>query len=420
MTGEQALQLNRASVLIELGRHGDAARLLSSLLAADPDSCRGWCLLSRAHLGNGEPADAVTAARRASALDPANDWPHRLASTALIGLDRDGDAVMAALEARRLGPHFWRSHVCLAQAAAAHGLLELAAEAAQAALALAPYQADVHVMAGKVALSRGDVAEARVRQEAALAIDPAHSGALNELGRISLRSRDAAAAAQHFLRAARISPGNGVFGRNSELALGRIALRLEGLIMLALAMLAAIAGLTAAGQWRIAAGLAVTEPLLALWISVRIRAVPPPARGHLLRLLLARGRHLGRSLNRGRDDAHGGVCRGKENPRNPRDGNAAPSAHAARPAPGSSGALAGMPAQARLPVRSQGRLRLAKAASPRLALAARTAPRSGRLLRLACLRKATLIRRRTPGRPAGRHCCRQAGCGDAQGSSSSR
>jgi tetratricopeptide (TPR) repeat protein len=370
MTGEQALQLNRASVLIELGRHGDAARLLSALLAADPDSCRGWCLLSRAHLGNGEPAEAVTAASRASALDPANDWPHRLASTALIGLERDGDAVMAALEARRLGPHFWRSHVCLAQAAAADGQLELAAEAAQAALALAPDQADVHVTAGKVALSRGEMAEARLRQQAALAIDPSHSGALNELGRISLRSRDAAAAAHHFLRAARISPGNGVFSRNTELALSRLARRLTGLIMLALALLAAIAGLTAAGHWRVAAGLALTQPPLALWIGLRIRAVPPPARGRLPRLLLAQGRQRGRR----RLMPLGG-------PRFP-------------------GALAGLPAQAGSPLRA--------------------IPRSGRLLCLECLRKATLIRRRTPGRLAGRHCCRQAGCGDAQGSSSSR
>lgn len=323
MTGEQAAELNRASMMIELGRYGDAARLLSAVLATDPDSCRGWCLLSRAHLGNGEPAEAVTAASRASALDPASDWPHRLASTALISLERRGEAVTAALEARRLGPHFWRSQVCLAQAAAADDQLELAAQAARAALALAPDQADVHVTAGKVALSRGDVAEARIRQEAALAIDPCHSGALNELGRISLRSRDAAAAASFFLRAARISPRNGVFSRNSELALRRLGLRLAALILLALAPLVAIAALTATGHWTIAAGLALTQPPLALWIAVRIRAVPRPARRHLLRLLLARQRRLARSDTPLAITRAAALHRGQKTPRNAKDRNAA-------------------------------------------------------------------------------------------------
>jgi tetratricopeptide (TPR) repeat protein len=321
MTSEQGVELNRASLMIELGRHGEAARLLSAILAADPESSRGWCLLSRAHLGNGELASAVSAGSRASALDPTSDWPHRLVSTALISLDRSGDAVAAALEARRLGPHFWRSHVCLAQAATADGRFELATEAAQAALALAPEQADVHVTAGKVALSCGDVTEARLRQEAALAIDPSHSGALNELGRISLRSRDAAAAAQHFLRAASISPQNGVFGRNSELAVRRLALRAVGGILLALALLAAIAALMAAGHPAIAAGLGLTEPPLAVWTAVRIRDVPKPARRHLPRLLAHRWR-LARSLTP-IAMTRAAFDRGQKNPECPQDGNAA-------------------------------------------------------------------------------------------------
>jgi tetratricopeptide (TPR) repeat protein len=322
MTREQGIELNRASMMIELGRHGEAARLLSAVLAEDPDSGRGWCLLSRAHLGNGQLAEAVTSASRASALDPANDWPHRLASTALISLDRSGDAVAAALEARRLGPHFWRSHVCLAQAAAADAQLQLATEAARAALALAPEQADVHVTAGKVALSCGDVAEAQMRQEAALAIDPSHGGALNELGRISLRARDPAAAAQHFLRAASVSPQNGVFSRNSELALSRLALRAAGLIVLALALLAAIGALTATSHWLIAAGLALTEPPLAVWIIVRVRAVPRPARHHLPRLLARRWRPA-RSFTPSAIIRAAALHRSHQNPESPQEGNAA-------------------------------------------------------------------------------------------------
>ena len=48
--------------MIELGRYDEAARLLATVVAAAPDSSRGWCLLSRAHLGAGRPAEAVVAA----------------------------------------------------------------------------------------------------------------------------------------------------------------------------------------------------------------------------------------------------------------------------------------------------------------------------------------------------------------------
>jgi len=288
VTASDATELSRAGLMIELGRFADATRLLAAVLAAAPDSCRAWCLLSRAHLGGGQPAEALSAARRASALDPANDWPFRLISTALISLGRGADAVPAALEARRLAPHSWRSHVCLAQATAACGQLELATEAAQAGLAIAPDHADVHVTAGRVALSRGDVAEARLRQETALAIEPAHSGAINELGRISLQLRDPATAAEHFLRAARTSPGNGIFGRNSELALRYLAVQLARPILLAAALGAVIAALVATGHPAAAAAIAPAEAILLLWVAVRIRAVPGQSRRHLPRLVRAR------------------------------------------------------------------------------------------------------------------------------------
>jgi len=291
MTGSDSVQLGRAGLMIELGRFADAARLLAAVLADAPDSSRGWCLLSRARLGSGDPAEAITAARRASALDPANEWPFRLMSTALISLNRGTEAVGAAAEARRLAPHSWRSHVCLAQAAAAAGQLGLAADAANAALAIAPDHADVHVTAGRVALSRGDAGEARRRQEAALALDPAHSGAINELGRISLHMRDATGAAEHFIRAARTSPGNGVFGRNSELALRFLAIRLARPVFLAAALLAIIGALAASGHLLPGAALALAEPPLLLWAAARFRAIPRQSRRHLP-LVLARHARL--------------------------------------------------------------------------------------------------------------------------------
>src|SRR5262249_40922504 len=153
--------------------------------------------------------------------------------------------------------------------------------------------------------------------------DPAHSGALNELGRISLRSRDTAAAAEHFLRAARISPRNDVFGRNSELALRRISRRLAALILLALAILAAIAALAATGHRTIAAAVATPPPRAPVGLPADPGATPGPPRRHLPRLLIARQRRLARSVTPIAITRAAAPDRGQKNPRSPEDRNAA-------------------------------------------------------------------------------------------------
>ena len=285
--GRAAADLRRASIMIDLHRYSEAARLLAAALAGQPDNCRAWCQLSRTHLGTGNFAAAVQAADRARALDPADDWPYRLASTALLGLDQTGDAVAAALEGRRLAPLSWRSQVCLAQAAAADGQLELAGEASAAALAIAPEEADVHVTAGTVALSRGELTLAQQRQETALAIEPGHQGALNELGRIGLRSRDAAGAARHFLRAARSAPGNPVFGGNTELALAQVATRVIATLAAVLAAAVCLGVVALAGRPILAAGLALPLPALTGWAITKVWRLPPEGRRHLLRLIRA-------------------------------------------------------------------------------------------------------------------------------------
>jgi tetratricopeptide (TPR) repeat protein len=318
-----ASDLSRASAMIDLGRYGDATSLLTSVLASSPGSSRAWCLLSRAHLGAGNPPEAVAAAARASALDPADDWPYRLVSTALISMGQTAEAVIAACEARKLAPHFWRSHVCLAQAATADGQHDLATQAAVTALALAPDVADVHVTAGKAALGRGELAEARRWQESALGIEPTHSGAINELGRISLRSRDAAAAAAHFLRAARTSPGTGVFSRNTELALSRVALRLTASAILMVAAAGCLLVTAATGNLAPAIVCGLLLVPLATRSVREIRRLPPEGRRHLLRLMRARGAQAGHHIRTAATGGVAAVTRGRFTSSNARAGNEA-------------------------------------------------------------------------------------------------
>jgi predicted Zn-dependent protease len=319
-----ARDLNRASVMVDLGRYGDAASLLGCVLASSPGSSRGWCLLSRAHLGSGNAPEAAAAAARASALDPADDWPYRLVSTALLAMGQPAEAVSAAQEARQLAPHFWRSHVCLAQAATAEGEHKLAAQAAAAALALAPDVADVHVTAGKAALARGELVEARRWQESALGIEPTHSGAINELGRISLRSRDAATAVGHFLHAARTSPGTGVFSRNTELAIGRVALRLTVRATAIALVTACVIAAAVAGNLPLAILFGLLVVPLAMRTVRDIRRLPAEGRRHLIRLLRARWARAGHRARTAATRGMAALARGRTTSSNPQAGNEAP------------------------------------------------------------------------------------------------
>jgi Flp pilus assembly protein TadD len=286
MTASPA-DLSRAAAMIDLSRFDDAARVLATVVSATPDDGRAWCLLSRAQLGGGNEAAAVQAARRASELDPADDWPYRLASTALLELGRAEDAVAAAVCARNLAPQFWRSHLCLAQAAAAAGQRDLAGEASAAALAIAPGEPDVHVAAGKVALGAGDLDQARASQHAALAIDPANVGALNELGLISLRGRDAPAAVGYFLRAARSAPGSSIFGQNAEVALTRVAMSILAWGSLAVAVASGTVVLALAGLTPLAVVTGLLTVLVTWPLAGQLGRLPGPARRRLGPMLWA-------------------------------------------------------------------------------------------------------------------------------------
>ncbi len=157
-------ELARASAMLDVRRFDEAAELLSRVVAAEPESSRAWCLMARARLGADRYTEAVTAANRAVALDPADEWPHRLAS-------------------------------------------------------------NVHFLSGKVSLARSDLTDAREHQERALALDPAHSGAMNELGRIRLRRHDTAGAIRHFISAARATPDERIYSRNIDVVLLRTVSR---------------------------------------------------------------------------------------------------------------------------------------------------------------------------------------------------
>lgn len=197
--------MRQAAVLCELGRYPEAERLLSQVVASDPQNSGAWCLMSQARLGSKRPREALEAAQRASAITPDEEWSHRLMSLAWTGLGDRQSAVASAKEAVRLAPHEWRAHLRLAAALrvlpdlpASHGPLERALE-------LAPDQPDVHMVAGSIAAAEGRRTDAAESYRQVLALDPDHSGA--HQGLASLHVRRAALANAHAGRLAAAAGG---------------------------------------------------------------------------------------------------------------------------------------------------------------------------------------------------------------------
>lgn len=281
-------ELARAATMLDLGRYEEASSLLARLVSAEPGSSRAWCLFARAHLGADRFADAVEAANRAAAIDPAEEWPHRLASNALMHLGNHGEALRAAAESRRLAAGYWQTHVCVAQAALAAGQPAIAASAATEARKLAPNEPDVHFLSGKVALARGDLDGARDHQERALALDPAHSGAMNELGRIRLRHHDTVGAIRHFISAARTTPGEHIYSRNINVVIVRSVSRMIyvfGLTAMALLWLPAV---THTGRLPLAAGFGTLTVATIAFFVVMVARLPREARQLARRTVLSR------------------------------------------------------------------------------------------------------------------------------------
>jgi cytochrome c-type biogenesis protein CcmH/NrfG len=217
------VNLQRAGALCTLRRFDEAVTLLERVVASDAQDARGWCLMAQAKLGQRDPSAALRAARRAVAVDPELEWPHRLASIALNRLGLDEEAVQAAREAVRRDPNGASGHVRLAQALTlVKSRLDEAASVARRALKLAPHDPDVHVVAGAVAAAAGRREDAAAAFRRALALDPQNTAAQNELARLHLRKRDPrglASAARGFADVMRTSPHAHVSRRNLDVVM---------------------------------------------------------------------------------------------------------------------------------------------------------------------------------------------------------
>ena len=218
-------ELERAVALCELRRYTDAIVVLRRVVATDPDNERPWCLLAQAELGNGNPDDALSHAKRAMSITPTFEWPHRLVSIALSHLSQHHEAIFHARESVRFAPHEAHAHMNLAQILTrAKTDPEQARVAADRALAIAPHSADAHIASGSVFYAASKHTDAERAYRNALQIDPQNSAAHNDLARTQLgRGRIApgslASAARGFADALSTDPGAEISRRNLNLTI---------------------------------------------------------------------------------------------------------------------------------------------------------------------------------------------------------
>ncbi len=208
----------RAEAALRTRRWEEAKREAAALIAADPAGSTGHGMLSRAHLGCNEFAQARKAAEEGLARTPEREWLHRLRCHALR-LEGDLAAALAAAdECVRLAPGASESHAVRGKVLAALKHRDDAEEEYQRALQIDPHSADTHRDLGDLFL-RKDPRRAEKHYRQALAIEPSDAVALNNFGAALLAQKRRDEAALAFKAAILADPTMQVAKRNAHATL---------------------------------------------------------------------------------------------------------------------------------------------------------------------------------------------------------
>jgi Flp pilus assembly protein TadD len=218
-TGHDARE--RASTLIKLGRHREAADAARAGLRAAPDDPGLTLLLAVALCETGESAEANVVAERAVALRPDSAVAHRTLGWTIYKRGRHAEAAGHLAHALTLDPHDAEAHIMRAEALlkqAQRSRLKtgrrtaLIAEAdrhAVEAVQLEPASASGYLVHGKACVARSDAGGARLWAERALALEPDHPVGHQILGLAAQITGDTRAAADHYIEAGKLNPRSG-------------------------------------------------------------------------------------------------------------------------------------------------------------------------------------------------------------------
>lgn len=173
--------LERAQLLLELGRLAEARSEVERHLAQHPDDAEGWACHALC-LRRDDPATAEASAARAITLRPDSAWVHMVMARVAGETGNRHVSIPAARRAVALAPDNAEAHSLLAEELRCRVRRRREAmRSAQEALRLAPDDADVWLTVGNVHLALGEVGQAEQAYREVLAREPDNAAALHNL-----------------------------------------------------------------------------------------------------------------------------------------------------------------------------------------------------------------------------------------------
>lgn len=212
----------------EIGRWGEAIKLLHQALAQFPHSTSLLCQFAVCQLHLGNEAEALQYAERAIQADPQEEWGFRLRSILLLSAGKKPEALEAAQTATQLDSHNVNTLSTLAQAQAANELFAEARQTAERLREIAPEAEMAHSLLGEIALKQACWREAEAHFRRALQLNPNSYQAMNNLGLAVFRQGQQEEATEYFFKAAKLNPEETVARENFSHATRQF--RLPGII----------------------------------------------------------------------------------------------------------------------------------------------------------------------------------------------
>jgi len=214
------LALARARNLIQLRRYDAALEALAPALGDPATEAEAWCLHTHALLAKGDLSQALPAARKAIAVRPEDEWPHRLLALVLLHGGNHKDALRAAQEAARLAPRQVETLHVLAICQASSRKKADAQTTVNTLLKLHPHSALAHRTAGAVAMTSKNWAAAMPYLRESLRLEPNDADVAASLAEVLKRLGRRQEAGEMLLAAARADPTD----HSIRKSLGRLGL----------------------------------------------------------------------------------------------------------------------------------------------------------------------------------------------------
>ncbi len=203
-----SVELRRAELLRERGRHEEAIAVLMSHLALEPEDPRAFIELTLNRLEVPEQLrEALSNARTAVGLMPEDAYPRSLEARVLYYLDRNKEALVAAEAAIALEPEFGHAWVSKSLALLGMSRWKEAEASAREALGIDPEDVSASNLLSHALLKQNRLDESDAEVKRRLARDPEDAFSFANGGWAALQRGEVAVAEGYFREALRLEPG---------------------------------------------------------------------------------------------------------------------------------------------------------------------------------------------------------------------